>query len=505
MTFARKDKLKQHQAKHIEHPLYKCLQCSKGFYRKEHLKDHEISRHSKNYPFICEHCKKGFVHSKDLYRHIRVRHLSVNSDEVKIIERTKDKKKTKKYNENSVEDDVQNSNADNLYDVTMNEKLTDTNANEKLFSSSSISSSYFSSLTSLEALAQEVSKSRSKKLKCDLCNNLFINERNLKKHISSKHSLNNSYSCSVCKMEFSSIATVKAHVEQNHTELKCGISKKSFSNLFYKKRQIMDDNEVMNFDFFVKRPDVQAEFIDLTRDLIKDKNTIALNSKTQDNSLKKFNNDELNILPSSLNSNSINNILNNNNFNPQHNQQQQQFNQYYPNLLLPSIQMGNNNLTYSSDLSLNANIVRQLVQQSTALQQQNHNHLHLMNNNENSFQQHQQSQNLNYKMLHYNNSQHNLYQQQFSHNNNVWNPISQPQHQQMHNFDFSNLQYFHQKHQQHMMIQANQQGIHITNNINIKQSPQQMFDVNLDNLNFPNFNFQSLNYQDNQQQLPKNH
>ena len=98
-----------------------------------------------------------------------------------------------------------------------------------------------------------------------------------------------------------------------------------------------------------------------------------------------------------------------------------------------------------------------------------------------------------------------MYQQQFSHNNNVWNPISQPQHQQMHNFDFSNLQYFHQKHQQHMMIQANQQGIHITNNINIKQSPQQMFDVNLDNLNFPNFNFQSLNYQDNQQQLPKNH
>jgi hypothetical protein len=75
MTFARKDKLKQHEAKHINHPLYSCSECGKGFYRKEHLKDHEISKHSKQYPFSCEYCAKGFVHSKDLHRHIRVRHL----------------------------------------------------------------------------------------------------------------------------------------------------------------------------------------------------------------------------------------------------------------------------------------------------------------------------------------------------------------------------------------------------------------------------------------------
>ncbi len=75
MTFARKDKLKQHEAKHINHPLYSCSDCGKGFYRKEHLKDHEISKHSKQYPFSCEYCAKGFVHSKDLHRHIRVRHL----------------------------------------------------------------------------------------------------------------------------------------------------------------------------------------------------------------------------------------------------------------------------------------------------------------------------------------------------------------------------------------------------------------------------------------------
>jgi hypothetical protein len=77
MQFARKDKLKQHEAKHINHPLYQCSQCSKGFYRKEHLKDHEISKHSKQYPFSCEHCNKGFVHAKDLHRHIRVRHLGI--------------------------------------------------------------------------------------------------------------------------------------------------------------------------------------------------------------------------------------------------------------------------------------------------------------------------------------------------------------------------------------------------------------------------------------------
>ena len=52
MHFARKDKLKQHEAKHVNHPLYQCGQCHKGFYRKEHLKDHEISKHSKRYIII---------------------------------------------------------------------------------------------------------------------------------------------------------------------------------------------------------------------------------------------------------------------------------------------------------------------------------------------------------------------------------------------------------------------------------------------------------------------
>ncbi len=84
MQFARKDKLKQHEAKHINHPLYQCTQCSKGFYRKEHLKDHIISKHSKQYPFSCEHCSKGFVHAKDLHRHIRVRHLGVAVNQTTI-------------------------------------------------------------------------------------------------------------------------------------------------------------------------------------------------------------------------------------------------------------------------------------------------------------------------------------------------------------------------------------------------------------------------------------
>lgn len=84
MDFARKDKLKQHEAKHVNHPIYQCSQCKKGFYRKEHLKDHEISKHSKKYPFSCEHCAKGFVHAKDLHRHIRVRHLgSANANNSK--------------------------------------------------------------------------------------------------------------------------------------------------------------------------------------------------------------------------------------------------------------------------------------------------------------------------------------------------------------------------------------------------------------------------------------
>jgi hypothetical protein len=50
--FYRKDKLKQHAAKHsAEGGLFKCNACVKTFVRPEHLRDHDIVRHSRQYPF----------------------------------------------------------------------------------------------------------------------------------------------------------------------------------------------------------------------------------------------------------------------------------------------------------------------------------------------------------------------------------------------------------------------------------------------------------------------
>lgn len=64
-------------------------------------KDHEISKHSKQYPFSCEHCNKGFVHAKDLHRHIRVRHLGIAESNTVVKSTTKNvatKPKVKKNN-----------------------------------------------------------------------------------------------------------------------------------------------------------------------------------------------------------------------------------------------------------------------------------------------------------------------------------------------------------------------------------------------------------------------
>ena len=50
--FYRKDKLKQHAAKHsASGGLFKCNACVKTFVRPEHLRDHDIVRHSRQYPF----------------------------------------------------------------------------------------------------------------------------------------------------------------------------------------------------------------------------------------------------------------------------------------------------------------------------------------------------------------------------------------------------------------------------------------------------------------------
>ncbi|CAF1413781.1 unnamed protein product [Adineta steineri] len=78
-AFARKDKLKQHAAKHSESGgLFKCDRCVKTFVRPEHLRDHDIVRHSHQYPFQCELCRKGFLHQNQLYAHHKQRHSIEN-------------------------------------------------------------------------------------------------------------------------------------------------------------------------------------------------------------------------------------------------------------------------------------------------------------------------------------------------------------------------------------------------------------------------------------------
>lgn len=87
--------MKQHAAKHSEEGgMFKCSLCLKTFVRPEHLRDHHIVRHSRQYPFRfvrfvsfrfiatfffrCEYCGKGFLHQNQLYQHHKQRHSNEN-------------------------------------------------------------------------------------------------------------------------------------------------------------------------------------------------------------------------------------------------------------------------------------------------------------------------------------------------------------------------------------------------------------------------------------------
>jgi hypothetical protein len=90
-AFARKDKLKQHAAKHsAAGGLFKCHACVKTFVRPEHLRDHDIVRHSRQYPFSCEVCRKGFLHQNQLYAHHKQRHANENT-EFSILDQSEQK------------------------------------------------------------------------------------------------------------------------------------------------------------------------------------------------------------------------------------------------------------------------------------------------------------------------------------------------------------------------------------------------------------------------------
>lgn len=99
--FYRKDKLKQHEARHSAMGgMFQCEICLKTFVRPEHLRDHHIVRHSHQFPFrweicffsnyrkikhffffySCEFCCKGFLHQTQLYTHHKQQHSTANEN-----------------------------------------------------------------------------------------------------------------------------------------------------------------------------------------------------------------------------------------------------------------------------------------------------------------------------------------------------------------------------------------------------------------------------------------
>lgn len=76
--------------------MYKCHTCSKTFVRPEHLRDHDIAKHSRQYPFryrsnfmqkqtksffsffSCEYCQKGFLYQNQLYDHYKQCHSCID-------------------------------------------------------------------------------------------------------------------------------------------------------------------------------------------------------------------------------------------------------------------------------------------------------------------------------------------------------------------------------------------------------------------------------------------
>ena len=73
-TFARRDKLREHQNVHKNVPPYACSFCTKAFYRKDSAKEHEIIAHTKDFPYNCNICKKGFMRPRILENHQTTEH-----------------------------------------------------------------------------------------------------------------------------------------------------------------------------------------------------------------------------------------------------------------------------------------------------------------------------------------------------------------------------------------------------------------------------------------------
>ena len=72
----------------------------------------------------------------------------------------------------------------------------------------------------------------SREYKCDLCEEIFAIDKNLKKHITNVHNVQKNHKCDTCDKSFSQSGVLKIHIKCVHEGLKnhkCDLCDKAFS------------------------------------------------------------------------------------------------------------------------------------------------------------------------------------------------------------------------------------------------------------------------------------
>lgn len=236
-TFKHQDDLNKHQIFHAEVKPHECTICSKTFFKKSSLTTH-LQRHSGSKSFLCAHCSKTFATRGDLYSHEithtkEKRHLCMVCGKKFLLKQslivhqrihTGEKPFLCTYcscafsQRNQRDAHLRRHKGESVYKCSPCKKTfpcskelkehRQTHIVEKPFICS-VCKKTFSRTDSFKVHMRL--HTGEKPYTCETCGKKFNHKQTFWKHQKSKHGIERSYSCLLCKWTFSSYNEKRSH------------------------------------------------------------------------------------------------------------------------------------------------------------------------------------------------------------------------------------------------------------------------------------------------------
>ena len=205
---------------HLQIRNYKCNECGRYFSQINSLKRHIELVHQKLKKFKCKHCLKAFSQKVLMIRHIARDHNTSEDTQMdnslgETVIEPKDQPKIKVQNKTHVCDQC---NKSFLNQRNLKQHISDVHLKLKSHKCDQCSRS-FSQISTLKSHVECVHE-KLKKFKCDQCPRYFGNSSNLKKHIDCVHEKLKKYKCDQCSMAYGQSNNLKLHIERVHVQAK---------------------------------------------------------------------------------------------------------------------------------------------------------------------------------------------------------------------------------------------------------------------------------------------